>query len=476
MKKALSIFLVLLFVFSIAPVALADTSDPAAAADYLYDLGLFKGSGTDENGRPIFDLDRAPTRDEAVTMLVRLLGKENDALAGKWSTPFTDVADWAAPYVGYAYTNKLTNGVSDTAYGGDRTVTASQYITFVLRALGYESGKDFQWDSAWTFSDKIGLTDGSYNSGSGDFTRGDVAIVSCSALNVKLKNSSLTLLDLLKKEGVVKTDETDPALVKTVTIYSVDYDTGEWTEWATTKFVYENDYPKSITTEYPDADYKTVETFDYSFEKGVPVKMTRYLDGVESYTVDYVEGRISQVSYKYDHEQSTRFLTYIYGNDDTYFTLALHSSHVGDPSDPSSPFYNTEEIDEINVKTKDGLLQMTSNRGLYTNWLDGEDREWLRFNGTYTAYYDSEGILSSTFCKYRDDQTPVDYLFDVTRENGRISEVIRKTKNQGNGEEANEAKIVFEYSDIQTDAARYATMINAYILEAQNNFYIYNWY
>lgn len=50
------------------------------------------------------------TRSEAVTMLVRLLGRENEALSGKWETPFTDVPAWAEPYVGLAYENGLTTG------------------------------------------------------------------------------------------------------------------------------------------------------------------------------------------------------------------------------------------------------------------------------------------------------------------------------------------------------------------------------
>ena len=28
---------------------------------------------------------------------------ESEALAGGWNTPFIDVADWAKPYVGYAF-------------------------------------------------------------------------------------------------------------------------------------------------------------------------------------------------------------------------------------------------------------------------------------------------------------------------------------------------------------------------------------
>ena len=92
----------------------AAKSEAQEAAQTLHDLGLFKGTGTDVSGNPIFDLNRAPTRAEAVTMLVRLLGKEDEALAGDWNTPFTDVADWAKPYVGYAYANGLTAGVSQT--------------------------------------------------------------------------------------------------------------------------------------------------------------------------------------------------------------------------------------------------------------------------------------------------------------------------------------------------------------------------
>lgn len=176
------------------PSPVAPTPSTAQqAAQTLYEMGLFSGTGKDANGNPNFDLDRAPTRHEAVTMLVRLLGKENEAKNGTWNTPFTDVVEWAKPYVGYAYTNGLTSGTSSTTYGGNQIVTASQYLTFVLRALGYEVGKDFQWNKAWELSDKIGLTDGRYNSNTSTFTRGDVVIISNNALNITIKNTTTPL-------------------------------------------------------------------------------------------------------------------------------------------------------------------------------------------------------------------------------------------------------------------------------------------
>ena len=177
-KRLSSVLLAtVLLLVALPAVAFAAGDSANAAADRLYELGLFYGTGTDENGKPIFELDRAPTRHEAVTMLVRLLGKDEEAKNGKWNTPFKDVVEWAKPYVGYAYENGLTSGTSDTTYSGDNVITASQYLTFVLRALGYSSSTDFQWDKAWELSDKLGITNGQYNANT-NFLRGDVAIIS----------------------------------------------------------------------------------------------------------------------------------------------------------------------------------------------------------------------------------------------------------------------------------------------------------
>lgn len=193
MKKLLSFVLVCVLLVSLIPCAFAASDEAVSAANALYALGLFNGTGTGPDGKPNFDLDRTPTRHESITMLVRLLGKETEAKSKTWSIPFTDVADWAKPYVGYAYANGLTNGTSDTTYDGDNTITASQYLTLALRALGYKSGSDFQWDKAWVLSDSIGLTSGQYNENTKLFTRGDVAIVSNRALDCKLKGQSITL-------------------------------------------------------------------------------------------------------------------------------------------------------------------------------------------------------------------------------------------------------------------------------------------
>lgn len=204
MKKWIGCFMLcLLLIFGLTVSAhAADIGTEDAQA--LYELGLFRGVGTLEDGSPDFALNNALTRQEAVVMLVRLLGEEQTAISGSWELPFTDVAEWAKPYVGYAYENGLTKGISNTAFGGTQTVSATQYLTFALRALGYTSGADFPWNAAWELTDTLGMTHGEYRADTNDdFLRGDAAFVSRSALQTEIKAESGTLLDTLLTKGAV---------------------------------------------------------------------------------------------------------------------------------------------------------------------------------------------------------------------------------------------------------------------------------
>jgi hypothetical protein len=125
-------------------------------------------------------------------MLVRLLDAEETALEGDWEHPFTDVPAWADKYVGYAYENGLTNGTSATTFGEDNA-SASMYITFVLRALGYSdtNGEDFTWDDPFTLAEEIGIIPDCVDLD--NFWRADIVSVSYAALAAEVKDGDTIL-------------------------------------------------------------------------------------------------------------------------------------------------------------------------------------------------------------------------------------------------------------------------------------------
>jgi len=197
----IALFLLVFLLLSLGTATAGAIED--SAADKLYEYGLFQGVGVNADGSPDFALEREPTRAEAVVMLVRLIGKEAEALSGSWTLPFTDVPEWAKPYVGYAFEYKLVFGVDSKTFASNRSVTATEYITIILRSLGYASGTDFEWNEAWILSDELGITNGEYRGGNARMSRGGAAEVSLSALGANLKGTQQTLYSYLADKGVI---------------------------------------------------------------------------------------------------------------------------------------------------------------------------------------------------------------------------------------------------------------------------------
>ena len=197
MKTTKLIALILAVMIGISMLMPACAVDAQTEADVLYELGLFKGTN---NG---YELDRKPTRMEAIIMLIRMTGKENDALYGEWEHPFTDAPTWegAEQYLAYAYENGLTKGVTDTTFNPEGIATAQMYVTFMLRALGYEdTAAEVLYDVWETKGKAAGILPQSVNTSA--FTRGDAVIVSYAALSAKMAGEETTLSTMLFDMGV----------------------------------------------------------------------------------------------------------------------------------------------------------------------------------------------------------------------------------------------------------------------------------
>ena len=172
----------------------------------LWEYGLFLGSDGS------FDLDNQLTRAEGVVMVIRILGKEAEAGATTFATNFTDVPEWAKSYVAYAVQNGIVNGYNATTFGSSDPMTAAQFITLALRAMGYKDGEDFTWNTSYDKALEIGLIGSSCHaqySRSNLFVRDDAAVIAYNAVFTAPTNAGGRLADTLalsdKQSGTVPT-------------------------------------------------------------------------------------------------------------------------------------------------------------------------------------------------------------------------------------------------------------------------------
>lgn len=149
-------------------------------AKELWSKGILKGNDG------VLDLDKPLTRAQGAIMIVRLLGKEEEAKSKNLPCKFTDVPQWASYYVSYAAANGLVKGYSETKFGSNDPLSANQYLTLVLRAMGYDDAKgDFSWDRAAEKALEVKIIGDSCKeqyTRSNLFMRDNVAVISWSAL------------------------------------------------------------------------------------------------------------------------------------------------------------------------------------------------------------------------------------------------------------------------------------------------------
>ena len=198
-----AVFLTFLTVFGMLPFSAAAAGaerDAQASAEALNRLGLVQGYET-ADGRVNFALEDSLTRAQAIALVVRFLGAEAEAAGGNYTHPFEDVPAWAEPYVGYAYANKITQGVGNSRFGTDEVIGEAAFLTSILRVLGYEDKNDgsgdFIWSDPFALAKTAGLTE---NSAAGAaFRRGDAFCICYRALTAAPKAGDSVAARLISK-------------------------------------------------------------------------------------------------------------------------------------------------------------------------------------------------------------------------------------------------------------------------------------
>ena len=149
------------------------------AIEVLKSVGIMTG---DEKGN--FNPEAKVTRNEMAVVMSNLMAYNVKTYAN--TSPFTDVPDWAEPYVAACYTNGITSGYDKVTYGGSDNVTTAQAALMVMKALGYfqyqsDFGADWQLSTV-AQGNKIDLFDDVDSGVKEAMTRNDVAQLVLNAL------------------------------------------------------------------------------------------------------------------------------------------------------------------------------------------------------------------------------------------------------------------------------------------------------
>ena len=156
-------------------------SDYSEAVTMLSDLGVIQGK---DDGK--YHPEDTITRAEACAMIARLMTGDPNVSQYVGAQSFTDVAkgSWKDSAIGYCYINGIVIGVGNNKFEPDRAITDAEFITMVVRAMGYETA-DMKQNYPYSYmsnAQAIGLLDGTNMVASTDALRGEDAQVIYNAL------------------------------------------------------------------------------------------------------------------------------------------------------------------------------------------------------------------------------------------------------------------------------------------------------
>jgi Big-like domain-containing protein len=194
MKRTLSLVLALVMVlgsFGAAFAVDAETTDELSAGAFLETVGVLEG---DDDGNLM--LDKTLLRRDMVILLSRLMGAEETAAEfPSESLAFEDITDaYYNGYIAWSVNNGLIEGHSETVFGFNENVTAQQYVTVLMRALGYEVA-DEDYAAVLETAAELGLCEGLEVENEDEILRGQMAVMTLNTLGTEMKDSEVTLAE-----------------------------------------------------------------------------------------------------------------------------------------------------------------------------------------------------------------------------------------------------------------------------------------
>ncbi len=156
-------------------------SDYSEAITMLSDLGVIQGK---DDGK--YHPEDTITRAEACAMIARLMTGDPKVSQYVGAQSFSDVqkGSWKDSAIGYCYINGIVIGVGGNKFEPDRAITDAEFVTMVVRAMGYETA-DMKQNYPFSYmsnAQAMGLLDGAKMVASTNALRGEDAQVIYNAL------------------------------------------------------------------------------------------------------------------------------------------------------------------------------------------------------------------------------------------------------------------------------------------------------
>ena len=175
LKKSLALVLALVMLLGLAVVgASADNAiDKYEDADkigdaYVEAVGVLTGLGiVDGMTETTIEPQGTYTRAQAAKIIAYMvLGKDNAESLVAGSAPFADVAAdyWAAGYIAFCKEQGIIDGISETQFAPESSLTGFQWAKMLLAAVGFNANNELEGD-AWSLNTsrtghEVGLFDG----------------------------------------------------------------------------------------------------------------------------------------------------------------------------------------------------------------------------------------------------------------------------------------------------------------------------
>lgn len=193
MKKFVLILCIIMLpaMLCVGAAAFTDIEDETTehAVATLESMGIVTGTSATK-----YSPSLALTRAQVCTMIIRTMGLESSVTSYMYQSLFRDVKNtmWHAGYVNLAYGQGIINGYGNGYFGPDDDITYGQFVTIVLRLLGYTE-KDIGriWPTDYiVFAGDLGIDENVSLSANDPVTRGDAAVLLYNALMAKAKGTN----------------------------------------------------------------------------------------------------------------------------------------------------------------------------------------------------------------------------------------------------------------------------------------------